>query len=253
MTLRALVERGGALFTAWSTVPDPLVAELLARSGYDTVTLDMQHGSHSTESVLRGIAAVELAGLPALVRIPLARWDMASRVLDFGASAVIAPMVNSIEDARAFAAATKYPPLGERSWGPTRAMTLKGQDDPQMFLEAANRDTMAIAMAETLAGLAVLDAALEMDGIDGVFVGPSDLSIALSGGARVNARDAETLKAAEGVAAKARSAGKLSCAFASRNEDAHRYVDMGFGLIAVSTDVGCLRQGASALLAGLKG
>ena len=126
MTFAARLRAGETLFTAWSAIPDPLVAEFLARTGFDAVTLDMQHGCHSTESVMRGVAAITLAGKPAIVRIPVGRFEMASRALDFGATAVIAPMVNSVADASAFAAAMKFPPLGERSWGPTRVLALHG-------------------------------------------------------------------------------------------------------------------------------
>ena len=209
-SLRGRLEAGETLYTAWSSIPDPQVAETLARAGYDAVTLDMQHGAHSIESIVPGITGVMAAGKPAIVRVPLGRSDTASRALDFGASAVVAPMVNSVEEARVFAAAMKYPPLGERSWGPSRAMPLHGYSDMQAYLKAANRDTLAIAMVETRAALAALDAMLEVEEIDGVFVGPSDLSLALSDGARVDPDDPQMLKAAAGVAERAHGAGKLA-------------------------------------------
>ncbi len=140
-SLRSRLEAGETLFTAWSAIPDPLVAEFLARSTFDAVTLDMQHGCHSTESIMRGVAAIKLAGKPAIVRVPIGRFEMASRALDFGAEAVIAPMVNSVADAKAFAASMKFPPLGERSWGPTRVLALHGAASPQAYLESANRET----------------------------------------------------------------------------------------------------------------
>ncbi|MGH6925645.1 MAG: HpcH/HpaI aldolase family protein [Propylenella sp.] len=253
MSLRARLEADETVYTAWSAIPDPLIAELLARAAYDAVTLDMQHGGHSTESILRGVAAVTLAGKPAIVRVPVGRNDMASRALDFGAAAVIAPMVNSREEARAFAAAMKFPPTGERSWGPTRTLTLHRQPDPQAYLRSANRDTLAIAMVETRAALAALDEILGFEGIDGVFVGPSDFSIAFSDGARVDAGNAEMLKAAEDVARRTRAEGKVACAFAMTPDAARRFRDMGFRLIAVGSDWECLARGAASLLAGLKG
>ena len=119
MLLSERLAAGEVLFSAWSGVPDTLTTELLAAQGFDAVTLDMQHGAHHEESVVRCIQPVIAAAKHVLVRIPVGRFDMASRALDFGAEAVIAPMVNSGEDARRFAAAMKYPPLVERSWGPT--------------------------------------------------------------------------------------------------------------------------------------
>src|SRR3954452_20462488 len=138
MTLGDRFRGGESLFTAWSAIPDPLVAEFLARSGFDIVTLDMQHGCHTVDSILRGIAAIRLAGKPSLVRIPVGRFETASRALDFGADGVIAPMVNSRADAVAFAASMKLPPLGKRSWGPTRVLHLRGDLNLQNYLANAN-------------------------------------------------------------------------------------------------------------------
>ena len=253
MTLRKRLDAGETLYTAWSAIPDPLVAEFLARAGFDAVTLDMQHGCHSTESVMRGVPAVMLAGKPAIVRIPVGRFDMASRALDFGAAAVIAPMVNSLADARLFAAAMKFPPVGERSWGPTRVLGLRGEKDPQAYLEAANGDTLAIAMIETRAALAVLDEILGLPGIDGVFVGPSDFSIAWSGGKRIDPGNGDMLKGAADVAEKTRKAGKIPCTLAITGEAARKFRDMGFRLIALGSDFGYLTAGAAALLQASKG
>ena len=131
MSLESRLAAGETVCSAWSGVPDALTVEILAAQGFDAVTLDMQHGGHNEDSVLRSIVPVQRAGKPALVRIPVGRFDMASRALDMGAEAVIAPMVNSIEDAQRFAAAMKYPPVGERSWGPTYAFSAARQGRPR--------------------------------------------------------------------------------------------------------------------------
>eukprot|EP01037_Dinobryon_pediforme_P032675 gene32675-37733_t len=110
----------------WVGTPDPLVAETVARSRFGAVTLDMQHGWHGPQSIADGVRAVILAGKAILVRVPVGDFAFASRALDMGVEAVIAPMVNTVDDARAFVDAVKYPPLGKRSWGPGRATNLTG-------------------------------------------------------------------------------------------------------------------------------
>ena len=247
--LRPRLQAGETLYTAWSAIPEPLVAEFCARAGFDAVTLDMQHGSHTTESILRGVAAITLVGKPAIVRIPIGRFETASRALDFGAAAVIAPMVNSVADAKAFGASMKFPPLGERSWGPTRVIALHGAPNLQAYLESANSETLAIAMIETRAAQAVLDEILALDTIDGVFVGPSDFSIALSSGAKVDANNPDMLKAAGAIAKKARDAGKFPCTLAITGEAARRSRDLGFQLIALGSDINYLTAGAKAIIA----
>jgi 4-hydroxy-2-oxoheptanedioate aldolase len=213
----------------------------------------MQHGCHSTESVMRGVAAVAFAGKPAVVRVPVGRFDMASRALDFGAAAVIAPMVNSRADAEAFAAAMKFPPQGERSWGPTRVLAMQGGTDPQTYLRSANRDTLAIAMIETRAAYAALDDILAVDGIDGVFVGPSDFSIALSDGARVDSTDERMMAVAGDVARRSTLAGKIPCTLAVAGPAARKSVELGFRFVALGGDFGYLTAGATALLHSAKG
>ena len=174
MSLEAKLAAGETVCSAWSGVPDALTVEILAAQGFDAVTLDMQHGGHNEDSVLRSVVPVMRAGKPCLVRIPVGRFDMASRALDFGAEAVIAPMVNSIEDASRFAAAMKYPPVGERSWGPTYGFPRYGKGDHAQWLRESNKRTLSFAMIETRAAVDILDRILDTPGIDAIFLGPSD-------------------------------------------------------------------------------
>ena len=250
--LAARLRAGETLLTAWSTIPDALVAETCARAGFDAVTLDMQHGFHGVDSVLRGIGAARLGGAPAIVRIPVGDFAFASRALDMGASAVIAPMINCLNDARAFAAAMKYPPVGGRSWGPFRAMALKGAASNQAYLESANADTLALAMVETRQAVDNLDEILAVDGIDGVLVGPSDFSIAWSGGQTIDPNLEEMREAIADIAGKTVEAGKIAAIFAVDGDRAKLYAAMGFKLIALSSDTGYLTAGAKALIASAR-
>src|SRR5688500_11881877 len=112
---------GSPAFSAWCGMPEPSIAGVLAREAFDAVALDMQHGAIDFAATVRAIPLVAAAGKPAIVRIPVGDFPTASRLLDAGASAIIAPMVNTVDDARRFGAFMKYPPLGERSWGPHAA------------------------------------------------------------------------------------------------------------------------------------
>ena len=251
MSMPALAGRlrnGETLYCGWVAMPEPLVAEAVARCGFDCVLLDMQHGLLDIGSVMTGIGAIALAGKPAVVRIALGDDATAARALDMGAAAIIAPMVNSVADARALAAATKYPPLGERSWGPTRAMTLAGIDQPLEYLGDANRTSFTFAMIETVRALDALDDILAVDGIDGVFVGPFDLSVSLSAGRQVAAVDASVDAAIEHIAERAAAAGKVAGIYAATAERARTFRDFGYRFIAMGTDQSYLTFGASELL-----
>ncbi len=126
--------------------------------------------------------ALRQAGSAPIVRVPVGDFATVSRVLDFGAEGIIAPMINTPADARALAASAKYPPIGERSWGPHRATTLAGLADQTVYLREANDHVVTLAMIETRTALQNLDAIVDTPGVDGLFLGPSDLSIALSDG-----------------------------------------------------------------------
>lgn len=147
-TLATRIRSGDRLLAAWCGSADPANAEVLVREGFDTALFDMQHGIVDIDIAVRGIALVALAGKPALVRIPVGEFQTASRMLDAGAAAIVAPMINSAAEAQAFADFAKFPPMGKRSWGPHRAITLSGLT-PQAYIAEANNFQLAIAMIET--------------------------------------------------------------------------------------------------------
>lgn len=252
MSLVARFNAGETLFTAWSGVPDALTVEIVARQGFDAVTLDMQHGGHHEDSVLRGIVPILNAGKHAIVRIPVGRFDMASRALDFGAEAVIAPMINSVEDARQFAAAMKYPPVGDRSWGPTFGFPRHGKGDFAEWLSDSNRRTLAFAMVETRAALDALDGILEMPGIDGIFLGPSDFSIAWTNGETINPTLESMMETVASIAERARKAGKHAAIYVIDPAVSGRFVSMGYQLLAMGSEQALITLGAKTLLGSVK-
>jgi 4-hydroxy-2-oxoheptanedioate aldolase len=237
---------GSGLLTGWVGIPDPLVAGLIAREDVDAVTLDMQHGAIDLASAIATIPHVIVADKPVIVRIPVGEFATASRLLDAGASGIIAPMVNSVEDARALVQFTKFPPVGQRSWGPALALSLSGLS-PSDYLAQANGLTKTLAMIETREAMAALDDILAVDGIDGVLVGPSDLSIALSNGSHVDAGHADVWTALRHTVARCRHHGRIAAVFAASGERAHESRKMGFDLVALATDAMQLRAGVKAM------
>ncbi len=245
------IRSGKCVLPAWVGVNDASVAELLAREAYDCVVLDMQHGAIDLRGAMAGVSAVALAGKPAIVRVPVGDYATASRVIDAGAAAVIAPMINSAEDARRFALQMKYPPVGQRSWGPRSALALSGLIGPA-YLHSANAFTLAIAMIETREALAALDDILAEPGIDGVFIGPGDLSISLSNGGVVDAQSAAVDAELDRVVARAKAHGKFAALFCFEGARAKVMAERGFALCSVSTDQQLLRLAARSELAAAR-
>ncbi len=248
MSLSSSLRAGETVLSAWSGLPEPLTVEILAHSAFGAVALDMQHGGHDEASVLRSVGLILAAAKPPVMRIPVGRFDTASRALDFGAEAVIAPMINSAEDARRFAAAMKYPPVGERSWGVLRPNADYGTPGSGGFLTAANRETLAFAMIETREAYDALDAILDVRGIDGVFVGPSDFSIAWSNGLEVDPQSKSIVEPITTIARKAEAAGKIAGIYASSPEFARRYIPLGFRFVTLGSEGTYLRLAAETLV-----
>jgi 4-hydroxy-2-oxoheptanedioate aldolase len=249
---RRLAE-GQTVHTGWCALAAPIVAETIAREGFAAVTIDQQHGLWDTAATAAGIAAIRAAGAAPIVRVPLGAYATASRALDMGAEGVIAPMINTVADARAFVGAAKFPPLGERSWGPMRAMTLAGIADPALYLREANAATVTLAMIETRTAMENLDAVAATPGIDVLFVGPSDLSIGLTEGAELDPHSATVEAALVRIVAACRNAGKVAGLYCANAERARVAAARGFRFLAVGSDLAFLRAGTAAQLKTLKG
>ena len=240
------------LMLAWCGLPDAAVAALFAREDFDAVLFDMQHGAVDYAEVVRGIPLIAGIGKPALARIPVGEFAMASRLLDAGASAIVAPMINTVDDARRFASFMKFPPQGDRSWGPYGGLALTGLA-PGDYFGSANAFSLSFAMIETREAMASVDDILAAERIDASLIGPSDLSIGLSRGANLSPTGAEVDAALDHLLSRARAAGKFAAVYAANGERAAAFAEKGFDLIAVGNDTALLRAGAQAALKAARG
>lgn len=242
---------GEKVATAWSALPDPRIPLAFGRAGFQAITFDMQHGLHDFASVAAAIPVAVAAGAAPIVRVPVGDFSVASRVVDAGAVAVIAPMIDGAETARRFVAHVKYAPVGERSWGPTSAMWLNDIASGADWLARANGATLAFAMIESRASIDALDEILAVEGLDGVFIGPSDLSLALSNGARLAPFVEETWSEVGRIVLAAHRAGRLAGLYTAGAAEARRAFAAGIELVAVGSDAGLLRASATSLLAAV--
>jgi 4-hydroxy-2-oxoheptanedioate aldolase len=245
------LRNGETVHTGWCGLPYPIVAEVVAREGFSAVTLDAQHGLWDMGAIPAGIAQVRQAGAAALVRIPVGDYATACRALDLGAEGIVAPMINTPQDARAYVSFAKFPPLGERSWGPHRAMTLAGMSDQNAYLREANELTVTFAMIETQTAVDNVEAIAATPGVDGLFLGPSDLSIALSKGSMIDPLGQEIERAIDRITAAAHKTGKIMGAYCHNGERASALTKRGVRFLAVGSDLAFLRAGAAAALKAL--
>ncbi len=250
--LRERLDAGKPLLSAWCGLPEPAIPALLAQEDFDLVTMDMQHGMVDFAQTLRALPLIAGAGKPMVARIPVGDFATASRLLDAGASGVIAPMINTLDDAQRFAKAMNFPPKGERSWGPHSGIGLTGLT-PDAYFRQANDFSIALAMVETRESLAIIDEILATTGIDGVFIGPADLSIALSDGRSVDPESPEVEAALDHALSRTREAGKTIAVYAANAARAKNLMQRGFDFVALGSDANLLRAGAKTWIGQARG
>lgn len=246
--VRTRWQAGEAVLTAWLTIPSSFSAELLAHCGFDCLTIDVQHGLIDYGAAVHMLQAISATPCIPLARVPWNEPGAIMKLLDAGAYGIICPMISSSAEAAAFAAACRYPPKGIRSYGPKRAVLYAGEDYPS----AANDTILAIAMIETAEGLANVDAIAAVEGVDALYIGPADLSLALGREQRVDQTDPVMVEALDVVLRAARRHGKVAGLHTGSPAYARQMIDKGFQLVTVQTDAAFLEAEARRVVDAIK-
>ena len=196
--LRTIWQSGGAVANGWLAIPNSFSTETMAHQGWDSLTIDMQHGMIDYSAMLPMLQAISTTNTVPVVRVPWLEPGILMKTLDAGAYGVICPMINSKEDAQKLVAYTHYAPQGTRSYGPTRALLYSGADYPKY----ANDTIVTFAMIETAKALDNLDEILAVEGLDAIYIGPSDLSLALGCTPAFDDLDPKVAKAVDHILAR---------------------------------------------------
>jgi 4-hydroxy-2-oxoheptanedioate aldolase len=250
--LRARLKRDEPFFFAWGAQPGVHHAAALARLPFEGVSLDMQHGLIGFAEMAAMVPAINAAGKVSIVRVVWNEAGPVGQALDAGAACIIAPMINTRGDAERLARYAKYPPMGGRSWG-SYALTQYEGMTKERYLSEGNRLSFVFAMVETQEALDNLDAICAVPGIDGIFVGPSDLTISLSGGKSVDYGFDKTQTALARIAKTAKAHGLAAGVFGGAPDFVKSCIAKGFRFISSSADTVMMDQGARAFLAAVKG
>ncbi len=247
--LRSIWSGDGTVVNGWLHIPSSFSAEVMAHTGVDSLTIDMQHAPIDYASLVLMLQAISTTDTVPVVRVPWNAPGIIMQALDAGAYAVICPMVDTREQAEAFVGACRYPPAGYRSSGPYRASLYGGED----YADYADATVVTIAMIETRRALKNLDGILDVEGLDAVFVGPSDLGQSLGYGPGPDREEPEVVEAIDGVLAAARGRGLATGIFAGSPEHASRMIEKGFRFVNVSSDVRLMAGASAEIVAQLKG
>jgi len=227
----------------WSSLCSNMAAEIISDSGFDWILLDTEHSPNEPPDLLAQLQAVQRGTATPVVR---AAWNDAvlfKRILDLGAQSLLVPFVQNPDEARRAVAATRYPPSGIRGTaGSSRASRYGRVKD---YLKKANEEICLLVQVETRQALDQIEAIAKVDGIDGVFIGPSDLAASL--GHIGDMQHPVVQKAIEDAARRLKSVGKAAGILTPNQDEARRYIEWGYTFVAVGADVGILARGADAL------
>jgi 4-hydroxy-2-oxoheptanedioate aldolase len=246
--IRRLWAEGKPVLNAWLSIGNAFTAEIIAGQGYDAVTVDQQHGFLGYEAMATMLQAIKASGVTPMVRVPWLSAGDIMKALDAGALGIICPMINSRAEAEQLVSYMRYPPHGQRSFGPTRAVFAHGSD----YGQHADAEVLCFAMIETADGMKNLEEIVTTPGLDGVYIGPADLTLGLTGRkypTGFDREEPEMLDAIRTILKTAHDAGIRACLHCGQAAYAAKAVGWGFDLVTLLNDVRLLATAAQANVA----
>ena len=246
--LRTLWQADRAVLNGWLAIGNSFSAETMAHQGWDSLTIDMQHGVIDYAAMVTMLQAISTTDTVPVVRVPWLEPGIVMKSLDAGAYGIICPMVNTREDAQRLVAYTHYAPQGARSFGPVRAALYGGAD----YAAKANETVVAFAMIETAQALDNLDAILSVEGLDAIYIGPSDLSLALGCKPVFDDVDPPVAQAIDHIVARAKAHGVVAGVHNGRADVARARVEKGFRFVTLGSDARLLASGSQQLLGAMR-
>ncbi len=247
--VKAAWAAGKPVLNGWLAIPSGFSAEVMALAGFDSLTVDIQHGVQDYLSMVACFQGMQPHGVTPMVRVPWNEVGIIGKVLDGGAKGVICPMVNTEAEARALVSACRYPPKGTRSFGPIRSGLYGAPADTN----AANDDVLVIPMIETKTALENLESIVSVPGVDAVYIGPSDLSLSLGMEPKQDRQEPEFLEILDRIRTTAHRHGVKACIHTMSGAYSKQMLARGFNLATIMNDSGLMLTGARAQLAAARG
>ncbi len=233
----------------WSSLCSNIAAEIVSDSGFDWILLDTEHSPNEIPDLLGQLQAMQAGKTTPIIRPAWNDAVLAKRCLDIGAQALLFPYVQNAEEARRAVASTRYPPQGIRGVSVAARASRYGRTPG--YLTKANAEICVLVQVETRSALSEIEAIAAVEGVDGVFIGPSDLAASL--GHVGNPQHPDVQAAIKDAVTRLKTAGKPAGILTGNEEEARRYIDWGYLFVAVGVDVGLLAKNADALCKRFKG
>ena len=243
--LKEIFKKGGSAINGWLQIPNSFTAELMANQNWDSLTLDMQHGVIDYSHAISMLQAISTTDVVPLARVNWNEPGQIMKILDAGAYGIICPMVSNRKEAENFVQACMYPPRGYRSYGPIRGLVYGGPD----YADEANNEILKFAMIETKESLDNLDEIMQTPGLDGIYIGPADLSLAIGEKPSFDKPEGDPVyKVIMKILEHAKKNKIIAGIQNGQPEYADKMIKKGFQLVTIGTDQRFMTAAAKAAL-----
>ena len=237
-----------ASINAWLSIPNSFTAEAFGKMGWDSVTVDMQHGQNDYSSSIAMIQALSNSNTVPMTRVPWNEPGIIMKMLDLGVQGIIAPMINTKDDCEKFVSYCYYPPIGQRSFGPMRAQVVYGSD----YYQHANKNIVSLAMIETKQAVENLDEILSVPHLTGIYIGPADMSSSYGLTPKFDVREDPVFSNIKMIAKKAKEKGKIAGIHNGSVKYMKEMMQYGFQFTTLLSDFRMMTSNAESLLKELK-
>ena len=247
--LKTAWKSGQKTINGWLAIPSGFSAEVMAQAGFDSITVDLQHGVQDYQSMVQCFQGMQKHPVLPMVRVPWNEPGIIGKVLDAGAYGLICPMINTREEAQALVSYMRYPPAGKRSNGPIRAGIYGAASGYQA---TANEEILCLPMIETQQAIDNLDSILDVPGIDAVYIGPSDLAFSRGGTPTLDQETQQAMDTYQQILDATKKRSLNACIHCGTPAYAARMLKMGFDMVTISNDSGIMLQAARAAVTAAK-
>ena len=239
---------GKPVINSWLSIPNSFTAEAFGKMGWDSVTIDMQHGQNDYSTSIPMLQALSSSKSVPIVRVPWSEPGIIMKMLDLGVMGIIAPMINTKEDCEKFVSYCYYPPIGQRSFGPMRALLNYGSD----YYKKANTSILSLAMIETKEAVNNIDEILSIPNLSGVYIGPADMSSSYGLTPKFDVKEDPVFSNIKLIAHKAKEHNKIAGIHNGTVSYAKEMIELGYQLVTISSDYRSMTAHAQSVVDEMK-
>tara|TARA_B100000575_G_C23018302_1_gene586401 strand:- start:106 stop:891 length:786 start_codon:yes stop_codon:yes gene_type:complete len=237
------------VINAWLSIPNSFTAEAFGKMGWDSITIDMQHGQNDYQSSISMLQALSNSSSVPMARVPWSEPGIIMKMLDLGVMGIIAPMINTKEDCERFVSYCYYPPIGQRSFGPMRAQLLHGAD----YYKKANKNVLSFAMIETKEAVENIEQILSVDHLTGIYIGPADMSSSYGLPPKFDVKEDPVFQNIKLICEKAKKFNKIAGIHNGTTAYAKEMLKMGYRLVTVLSDFRIMNSFSQKVVNEMKG